>query len=299
MKVLKFGGTSVGSIESLQSVKKIVSSRQERVIVVVSAMSGVTNSLIAMCDQARQGDEQCLQELPALAERHHAALKAVSISGFAAYGDVMIDKFINESLAGHLRHLIANRELPEQEQQTICDTVIAHGELLSSLLVSSMFEGCDAAFAPDFIKTRPDGDGRVLDWAATERAIHEQLGAVTAQCVVTQGFIAKDAETGRITNLGRGGSDYTAAIIAAVLDAEALEIWTDVDGFMTADPRTHPDATVIDEMTYEQAQAMCDAGAKVIYAPTIAPVAQKGIPVWVKNTFNPDCRGTVIQSSKS
>ena len=111
---------------------------------------------------------------------------------------------------------------------------------------------------------------------------------------VAQGFISRDKDSGDVTNLGRGGSDYTAAILAALLDAEALEIWTDVDGFMTADPRTHPDATVIPQMTYAQAQEMCDAGAKVIYPPTIAPVAMKHIPVWVKNTFNPAAPGTVI-----
>ncbi len=111
---------------------------------------------------------------------------------------------------------------------------------------------------------------------------------------VAQGFISRDKQSGDVTNLGRGGSDYTAAILATLLDAEALEIWTDVDGFMTADPRTHPDATVIPQMTYAQAQEMCDAGAKVIYPPTIAPVAMKHIPVWVKNTFNPAATGTVI-----
>ncbi len=115
------------------------------------------------------------------------------------------------------------------------------------------------------------------------------------QRIVVQGFIAEDVETGVKTNLGRGGSDYTGAILAAILNADCLEIWTDVDGFMTADPRKDPNATVIPEMTYEEAQRMCDEGAKVIYPPTIAPVAGKHIPVWVKNTFNPSAVGTVIK----
>jgi len=157
-----------------------------------------------------------------------------------------------------------------------------------------MFEDGAPHLSLNYMRTVPDGSGRILDWEETQRLVNQDFADLDDGVHVVQGFISRDKETGDVTNLGRGGSDYTAAILASLLDAEALEIWTDVDGFMTADPRTHPDATVIPTMTYAQAQQMCDAGAKVIYPPTIAPVAIKHIPVWVKNTFNPSARGTVI-----
>ena len=184
--------------------------------------------------------------------------------------------------------------MPVDEIERVCDAIVAHGEILSSAIVTGMFEDGVPHLSLNYMRTVPDGHGRVLDWDETGRLVKDDFASMESGVHVAQGFISRDTASGDVTNLGRGGSDYTAAILASLLDAEALEIWTDVDGFMTADPRTHPDATVIPQMTYEQAQQMCDAGAKVIYPPTIAPVAMKRIPVWVKNTFNPSAPGTVI-----
>ena len=297
MKVMKFGGTSVGSIESLLNLKNIVNAEQRPVVVVVSAMGGFTNQLLAMCEQAQQRDISCLDTLEAARKRHHDAVDGVVIEPMRQQVHDTIDRFIDESLKPYYLALATNPHMPVDEIERVCDAIVAHGEILSSAIVAGMFEDGTPHLSLNYMRTRPDAGGRVLDWDETARLVKSDFADLGDGVHVVQGFISRDKESGAVTNLGRGGSDYTAAILASLLDAEALEIWTDVDGFMTADPRTHPDATVIPQMTYEQAQAMCDAGAKVIYPPTIAPVAMKRIPVWVKNTFNPSAPGTVIVNS--
>jgi aspartokinase/homoserine dehydrogenase 1 len=297
MKVMKFGGTSVGSIESLLNLRNIVNAEQRPVVVVVSAMGGFTNQLLAMCEQAQQRDISCLDTLEAARKRHHDAVDGVVIEPMRQQVHDTIDRFIDESLKPYYLALATNPHMPVDEIERVCDAIVAHGEILSSAIVAGMFEDGTPHLSLNYMRTRPDAGGRVLDWDETARLVQADFADLGDGVHVVQGFISRDKESGAVTNLGRGGSDYTAAILASLLDAEALEIWTDVDGFMTADPRTHPDATVIPQMTYEQAQAMCDAGAKVIYPPTIAPVAMKRIPVWVKNTFNPSAPGTVILSS--
>ena len=294
MKVMKFGGTSVGSIESLRNLKDIVNAEDKPVIVVVSAMGGFTNQLLAMCEQAQQRDISCLDGLEQARQRHHDAIDGVVVESMRAEVHATIDRFIDESLKPYYLALATNPHMPVDEIERVCDAIVAHGEILSSAIVAGMFEDGVPHLSLNYMRTVPDARGRVLDWDETGRLVKEDYADLTEGVHVTQGFISRDKKSGDVTNLGRGGSDYTAAILATLLDAEALEIWTDVDGFMTADPRTHPDATVIPQMTYAQAQEMCDAGAKVIYPPTIAPVAMKNIPVWVKNTFNPAAPGTVI-----
>ena len=294
MKVMKFGGTSVGSIESLRNLKDIVNAEQRPVIVVVSAMSGFTNQLLAMCEQAQQRDISCLDTLEAARKRHHDAVDGVVIESMRDEVHATIDRFVDESLKPYYLALATNPHMPVDEIERVCDAIVAHGEILSSAIVAGMFEDGVPHLSLNYMRTVSDAKGRVLDWDETGRLVKEDFADMTEGVHVAQGFISRDKLTDAVTNLGRGGSDYTAAILATLLDAEALEIWTDVDGFMTADPRTHPDATVIPQMTYAQAQEMCDAGAKVIYPPTIAPVAMKKIPVWVKNTFNPEAPGTVI-----
>ena len=291
---MKFGGTSVGSIESLLNLRDIVNAESKPVIVVVSAMGGFTNQLLAMCEQAQQRDISCLDTLEAARKRHHDAVDGVVIEPMRKQVHDTIDRFIDESLKPYYLALATNPHMPVDEIERVCDAIVAHGEILSSAIVAGMFEDGIPHLSLNFMRTLPDAAGRVLNWEETERLVKEDFAQLDDGVHVVQGFISRDTESGAVTNLGRGGSDYTAAILAALLDAGSLEIWTDVDGFMTADPRTHPDATVIPQMTYAQAQEMCDAGAKVIYPPTIAPVAMKHIPVWVKNTFNPSAPGTVI-----
>lgn len=297
MKVMKFGGTSVGSIESLRNLRDIVNNETRPVLVVVSAMGGFTNQLLAMCEQAQQRDISCLDTLELARQRHHDANDGVVVESMREQVHATIDRFIDESLKPYYLALATNPHMPVDEIERVCDAIVAHGEILSSAIVTGMFEDGVPHLSLNTMRTTADGAGRVLDWQETERLVKAEYADLGQGVHVAQGFISRDAKSGDVTNLGRGGSDYTAAILATLLDAEALEIWTDVDGFMTADPRTHPDATVIPHMTYEQAQQMCDAGAKVIYPPTIAPVAMKRIPVWVKNTFNPSAPGTVIVNS--
>lgn len=297
MKVLKFGGTSVGTAESLTNVKQIVTACKGQVIVVVSALGGVTNQLIQMADLAEAHSDEWESILEQVKARHMSVIDAVVHEDRQAQCKTVIEGFISEGLYSYYAMLYANNQLPPAYKEQLRDAIVSHGEIMSSAIVASMIDGAVPHYAPNFIKTKDVDYERILDNASFE-LITKEFGGRLEQVHVTQGFIAEDSTDGKKTNLGRGGSDFTAALIAAALDAEALEIWTDVDGFMTADPRTNPDATVIPQMTYAQAQEMCEAGAKVIYTPTLGPVAFKHIPVWVKNTFNPSATGTVILDHK-
>lgn len=297
MKVLKFGGTSVGTAESLTNVKQIVTACKGQVIVVVSALGGVTNQLIQMADLAEAHSDEWESILEQVKARHMSVIDAVVPEDRQAQCKTVIEGFISEGLYSYYAMLYANNQLPPAYKEQLRDAIVSHGEIMSSAIVASMIDGAVPHYAPNFIKTKDVDCERILDNASFE-LITKEFGGRLEQVHVTQGFIAEDSTDGKKTNLGRGGSDFTAALIAAALDAEALEIWTDVDGFMTADPRTNPDATVIPQMTYAQAQEMCEAGAKVIYTPTLGPVAFKHIPVWVKNTFNPSATGTVILDPK-
>ena len=297
MKVLKFGGTSVGTAESLTNVKQIVTACKGQVIVVVSALGGVTNQLIQMADLAEAHSDEWESILEQVKARHKSVIDAVVPEDRQAQCKTVIEGFISEGLYSYYAMLYANNQLPPAYKEQLRDAIVSHGEIMSSAIVTSMINGAVPHYAPNFIKTKDVDYERILDNASFE-LITKEFGGRLEQVHVTQGFIAEDSTDGKKTNLGRGGSDFTAALIAAALDAEALEIWTDVDGFMTADPRTNPDATVIPQMTYAQAQEMCEAGAKVIYTPTLGPVAFKHIPVWVKNTFNPSATGTVILDPK-
>lgn len=297
MKVLKFGGTSVGTAESLTNVKQIVTACKGQVIVVVSALGGVTNQLIQMADLAEAHSDEWESILEQVKARHMSVIDAVVPDDRQAQCKTVIEGFISEGLYNYYAMLYANNQLPPAYKEQLRDAIVSHGEIMSSAIVASMIDGAVPHYAPNFIKTKDVDYERILDNASFELITKEFSGRLE-QVHVTQGFIAEDSTDGKKTNLGRGGSDFTAALIAAALDAEALEIWTDVDGFMTADPRTNPDATVIPQMTYAQAQEMCEAGAKVIYTPTLGPVAFKHIPVWVKNTFNPSATGTVILDPK-
>lgn len=297
MKVLKFGGTSVGTAESLTNVKQIVTACKGQVIVVVSALGGVTNQLIQMADLAEAHSDEWESILEQVKARHMSVIDAVVPKDRQAQCKTVIEGFISEGLYSYYAMLYANNQLPPAYKEQLRDAIVSHGEIMSSAIVASMIDGAVPHYAPNFIKTKDVNYERILDNASFE-LITKEFGGRLEQVHVTQGFIAEDSTDGKKTNLGRGGSDFTAALIAAALDAEALEIWTDVDGFMTADPRTNPDATVIPQMTYAQAQEMCEAGAKVIYTPTLGPVAFKHIPVWVKNTFNPSATGTVILDPK-
>ena len=274
MKVLKFGGTSVGSVESILSLKAIVEKEAQKqpIIVVVSALGGITDKLIATSVLAQKGDESWKDEFQAMVERHHKMIDTIITDPRKR------EQLFNivDSLFEQLRSIYFGVYLIHDLSKKTQDAIVSYGERLSSNIVATLVQGAKWYDSREFIKTVRKNHKNTLDSELTNRLVRRTFSDLPRISLVP-GFISMDRDTDEITNLGRGGSDYTAAIIAAALDAEALEIWTDVDGFMTADPRTNPDATVIPQMTYAQAQEMCEAGAKVIYTPTLGPVAFKQI----------------------
>ena len=289
MKVLKFGGSSVATPEAIEQVRKIVEHTASPMVIVVSALGGVTDQLIALSHEATKGDDKYLVALEQLHQRHCDMVQAVVEKAEQPALLELVNRRFRE-LSSLLQGISLIQELPPR----IADTIVAYGELLSSAIVARAIDKAIYIDAQKIIKTRREGARHTVDFTATHAAIAQNMHALP-QITVVGGFIASDAQTGHTTNLGRGGSDYTAAIIAAALGAEVLEIWTDVDGFMTADPRVIPTAFTIDELTYEEATELCNFGAKVIYPPTIFPVCKAGIPILVRNTFNPTGRHTVIR----
>ena len=294
MKVMKFGGTSVGSVKSILSLKKIVETeaRTQPVVVVVSALDGITDRLIATSKMAQQGDEHYREEFDAMVTRHHQMIEAVITDD-----KKRIDLFYNvDSLFDQLRSILYGVYLIHDLSEKTADAIVSYGERLSSHIVASMVKNGVRMNSRDFIRTEKKLGKHVLNTDETIKLVKESFKKLNDKTIyVVPGFIARDTESHETTNLGRGGSDYTASIIAAVLNAEVLEIWTDVDGFMTADPKVIKSAYTINELSYVEAMELCNFGAKVIYPPTIYPVCVKNIPIKVKNTFNPEHPGTLIK----
>ena len=296
MKVLKFGGTSVGEVESLLNVKHIVESQEEPAIVVVSALGGITDQLILTARLAVAGDASYRAELKQMVVRHHELVGAVIPAGAgreALLHDV--DDLLAE-LTSIYKGVFLIRDLSDKTLSAI----VAYGERLSSRIVAQLIEGAVWHNALAFIKTEKKQHTNLLASELTAQLVRQEFGAYVAGeggVGVVPGFISSDVQTGEVTNLGRGGSDYTASILAAALDASVLEIWTDVDGFMTADPRVINAAYTIDRLSYVEAMELCNFGAKVVYPPTIYPVCIKNIPILIKNTFRPAAKGTVIEAT--
>ena len=290
MKVLKFGGTSVGSVESILSLKNIVEHQSQPVIVVVSALGGITDKLIATSKLALKGDEAYRDEFEAMVTRHHTMIAAV-ITDEKKRTQLLATV---DSLLDQLRSIYYGVYLIRDLSPKTSAAIVSYGERLSSNIVANLIEGAEWKDSRSFIKTELKHGKHVLDSELTNRLVREAFCDLP-NITVVPGFISSDKYSGEVTNLGRGGSDYTASIIAAALDAETLEIWTDVNGFMTADPRVIHTAYTITELSYVEAMELCNFGAKVIYPPTIYPVCVKNIPIRVKNTFNPSDPGTVIK----
>ena len=295
MKVLKFGGTSVGSVKSILSLKKIVETeaRTQPVVVVVSALDGITDKLIATSKMAKQGDEHYREEFDAMVTRHHQMIEAIITDD-----KKRIDLFNNvDQLFDQLKSIYYGVYLIHDLSKKTEDTIVSYGERLSSHIVAAMVKNGVRMNSRDFIRTQKKQGKHVIDADLTTELVKESFKELNEKTIyVVPGFIARDRDTHETTNLGRGGSDYTASIIAAVLNAEVLEIWTDVDGFMTADPKVIKSAYTINELSYIEAMELCNFGAKVIYPPTIYPVCVKNIPIKVKNTFNPEHPGTLIKA---
>ena len=297
---MKFGGTSVGSVKSILSLKEIVEAEAGRgpVVVVVSALDGITDKLITISQMALAGDKRYRDEIDAIVTRHHQMIDAV-VNDPNKRAKV-VDRV--DSLFEQLKSIYFGVYLIHDLSKKTQDAIVSYGERLSSNIVAAMIKNGMRMNSRDFIRTENKQGKHVLDAELTNRLVKESFSHVgccstsTDKTVyVVPGFIARDRDSHETTNLGRGGSDYTAAIIAAALDAEVLEIWTDVNGFMTADPKVIKSAYTINELSYVEAMELCNFGAKVVYPPTIYPVCVKNIPIKVKNTFNPEHPGTLIK----
>ncbi|MBQ0048137.1 MAG: bifunctional aspartate kinase/homoserine dehydrogenase I [Prevotellaceae bacterium] len=295
MKVLKFGGTSVGSVESILNLKKIVEACDEPVVVVVSALGGITDKLINTSKLAVTGDPAYLTSYTEMVERHHQMIDAI-ISDPEKKANLLATV---DDLLGQLKSIYQGVFLiGDLSEKTSC-AIVSYGERISSNIVATLVNDAKWYNSLEFIKTKNKQGKNLFSNSISLPLIKEAFadfvaGKADHSVCLCGGFISTDNITGEVTNLGRGGSDYTAAILAAALDARVLEIWTDVSGFMTADPRVISNAYPIDKLSYVEATELCNFGAKVVYPPTIYPVCIKNIPILIKNTFRPEDPGTII-----
>ncbi len=290
MKVLKFGGSSVGSHAGRQSIKTIASKFDEPTVVVVSALGGVTDSLIAVAKEASAGNETSYQEMLAQIRMRHNEAIGQSVPTERQQSVTECCETLLVELSNILKGVFLINDLSPKTEAAI----VAYGERLSSIIIAAIIDDATHIDAREIIKTQPYFGRHIVDFTLTNANIREKIGCSKAKTIVLGGFISSDKTTGETTNLGRGGSDYTASIIAAAVEAKQLYIYTDVDGFMTADPRVIDGAILIERLSYVEAMELCNFGAKVIYPPTIFPAYNANIPIIIRNTFNTECRGTYI-----
>ena len=291
MKVLKFGGTSVGSAENIQKVKDILMGQEDDVIVVVSALGGITDKILSAAKMAAIGTGYFQAELTEINTRHYQTIEKL----FAAEKQADI-KEKTTILLEELERIIQGVSLIGELTPKTLDKIGGFGERLSSLIISEYIPESKWFDSSKLIKTNSDFGKAIVDFGQTNQLIREAFISFSGIAIVP-GFISSN-DAGEYTTLGRGGSDYTGAILAAAVDASSLEIWTDVNGFMTADPRVISKAYTIKTLSYSEAMELSHFGAKVIYPPTILPVYKKGIPVRIKNTMEPEAEGTLITDSR-
>jgi len=292
MKVLKFGGTSVGSPERIRGVKKIIESQRSNCVVVVSAFQGITDELKIISELASSRNDDYRTLLDKIINKHIEFTKQLLSSNKQVVVLENINKIFKDLLET-LKGISLVRELSKHS----LDQVLSTGEILSSLIISNLIENSILIDSRKIIKTDSNFGYANVDFSLTDSNINESI-TESEKYTIVPGFIASNL-LGETTTLGRGGSDYTAAIIAAAIEAEVLEIWTDVDGFMTADPKKVEKAYAIECLTYSEAIELSHFGAKVIYTPTLRPVYKKNIPILVLNTFNPESKGTIISNNSS
>ena len=291
MKVLKFGGTSVGSVESIRQIQHIISQQSDDCIVVVSALGGITDQLLKAARMALQSGEAYMEVYQQIRQRHLDMVNTLIDN--ATVRQMLLHEL--EGILDELRSILFGVHLVCDLSEKTEAAIVSYGERMSSRIVTAALPGAVRKNSLQFIRTEHKQGQILLNNELTEQLIHEAFSPMP-HLSVCPGFISKDSKTEEITNLGRGGSDYTASILAATLGAEVLEIWTDVNGFMTADPRLIPSAYTIQSLSYVEASELCHFGAKVVYPPTIYPVCAKNIPIRILNTFCPDNTGTIIQS---
>jgi aspartokinase/homoserine dehydrogenase 1 len=299
MQVLKFGGSSVANSANIEKVIAIVLSaiKKEATVLVVSALGGVTDALLQTGHLASHSDETYKTLLKEMENRHLDAVRELLPIQQQSATLSLVKQQFNE-LDGICDGVFLLGELSPRTR----DRIVSHGELLSSMMISAKLQSLDIdqawVDARKLIATNSNHGNAAVDYAITEKRIQDHFKQNPHQIYVVPGFISSDANH-NTTTLGRGGSDYTAAIFAAATHASVLEIWTDVSGMMTADPRLVQNAKPINRISYQEAMELSHFGAKIIYPPTIQPVMSRNIPVWVKNTFAPQEYGTLIENESS
>lgn len=298
MKVLKFGGTSVSNAENISKVKAIVSLESNKhSVVVVSALGGVTDLLLQASEKAANKDQSYLEIVSEIENRHLNAVKSLIN---VQYQSELLSKIKAE--LNNLETLLEGSYLIGEQTPKLSDKVVSYGELFSSFIIASYFkaEGLNSELLDSrtVIKTNSNYNKAQVNFEVTNQAIAEYISKAPHQITVMGGFISS-SESGESTTLGRGGSDYTAAIVAAAIDAKQLDIYTDVSGMFTANPKMVKQAKPIDNISYEEAMELSHFGAKVLYPPTIQPVLNKEIPIVIKNTFKPEDKGTTIAKNNS
>lgn len=299
MQVLKFGGSSVANAANINKVIEIVKEKikTDKIIVVVSAFGGITDILLQCSQLAAEGNEAYKKKLHEAELRHLTTVKElITITQQSAVLSLV------KTLCNEMEDICTGIFLLKELSERTKDRIVSYGEILSSKIIAAKLNTeaitCEWINSAELIVTNANYGSAAVDFSITDKKIADYFAASTSTLFLMPGFIASDIN-GVTTTLGRGGSDYTAAIVAAALPAKVLEIWTDVSGMMTADPRLVANVKIIPEISYQEAMELSHFGAKVIYPPTIQPVSSKGIPTWIKNTFAPQDNGTVIQKETS
>lgn len=287
MKVLKFGGTSVGSPERIRGIKKIIESQSSPCVVIVSAFQGVTDELKHISELASERNLDYKILLDKVILKHNEFIRQLISDQKRDSVLIGTNEIFNE-LQETINGIYLLRELTKHS----LDLALSAGERLSSMIISNLTDEFQLIDSRTIIKTDSNFGFASVDFNLTNSLINKSIGNITNH-IIAPGFISSNINN-ETTTLGRGGSDYTAAIIAAAIDAEVLEIWTDVDGFMTADPKKVKKAYAIENLTYSEAIELSHFGAKVIYTPTLRPVYKKNIPIVVLNSFNLASKGTII-----
>ena len=295
MKVLKFGGTSVGSSKNINSVINILENYGETdaIVCVVSAVGGITDKLLLAGKQAQSKDRAFVDTFSGIKERHYTIIKELNPTNNKG-----ILNYIDDRLSA-LYSLLEGIYLINELSPKTSDKLVSYGELLSSYIIAETMKNrglsAERKNSHELIITNSNFTKAEVDYKITDKNIQDYFKSASQQITILPGFISK-SKTGEQTTLGRGGSDFTAAIIAAALHVEQLEIWTDVSGMFTTNPKLVKQAYPIDKISYQEAMELSHFGAKVLYPPTVQPVLSLDIPIHIKNTLDPDAVGTIISN---
>ena len=289
MKVMKFGGASVGSASNVLSVKNVIDSEKGPAVIVISAFKGITDKLLTTSELAAAGNHSYEKEFKEIVDQHITIINELNFDGHTR-AKVTSDVYV---LLEELSNIFKGVFLINDLSLKTSDKIVSYGERLSTTVMGYLLSDYELLDSTKLIKTNSSFNKHTPDIELSYKLIQDAFNN-SEKRILVPGFISSCKETNEITNLGRGGSDYTAAIFASALDAEILELWTNVDGFMSADPEVITAAHVIEHLSYTEATELCNFGAKIIYPPTLFPVYHKNIPIRIRNTFNPNAPGTYI-----